>query len=162
MFQLIIIVLAVVITIAIAIATIYFGGSSFVSSGEKALFTRYMQHGVQIQAALQLTQITVGTLPTGTSDQQLQALITNNTLQSIPNDGWIIQNEVIYKSLDDSAQCMRLNKFQKLDVSDTSLHDSTNHTVADYNGCPPCGEAAFNGYPACFWPSPLDPSVVQQ
>ncbi len=149
MFQLIVAVVAVVIVGLLALATIFYGGSVFQDSGEKGRFDGYVNQGTQIQAGLKLQQIDTGSAQIGTSTQQFTALESQNYLTSKPQGDWIIDNQVIYKPLTDTAQCMRFNKYSGKDVTDTTLVGTGGVTVQSSQGCPPCGDTTFAAYPAC-------------
>ncbi len=149
MFQMIVAVIAVAIVALLAIATIFYGGGVFTSSGERGKFDGYIQQGTQIQAGLKLYNVDTGTMPTGSSSSQFTTLESNNYLTSTPPGGWVIDNQVIYKPLTDNAQCKRFNHYAGADTSDVVQPDGATQNLAYYEGCPPCDDAAWSKYPAC-------------
>lgn len=144
MFQMIVAVIAVALVAIIAIAMIFFGGNVFTSGSDRALYAQLMNHGSQIEGALKLYQSDNGVYPPGSSNQVLAALIENdsrgmNYLKSKPMGDWFVEAGTIYRSLDDIAQCRRVNVTAKMDVENET----------SFGGCPPCTDESFKAWPGC-------------
>jgi hypothetical protein len=152
-FQIIIIAIAIAVTVAICIASIWFGGTTWTESGMKATFNKYLQQGSQIKAAFTLMKGTTGAGPSGPSDAQMQSLVSQNYLSSVPGadvaGNWFIADNTIFHPLTDTAECARMNRFAQMDVSDPGSN----------NGCPSCSDAAYTSWPACQSDAPIPPQA---
>lgn len=141
MFSLIIMAIAIVIVVVLAVATMWYGGTIFHTQGGKAEYARYLQQGAQIQGAMKFMEGSTGLLPTGTSSEQLQALLDGKYLSSVPAGNWVVYNYVAYKPLNNLDHCKTMNTIAGLDVTSTE--------IAAYNGCPPCTDKNYSNYPGC-------------
>ena len=141
MFQLIIAVVAIALVTILGIAMIFFGGSVFGTGTDRALYAQLMNHGSQIEGAMKLYSSDYGNYPIGTSSQQLQSLMNQNTagqtyLSTIPQGSWYIDQGVIYRQLSDPDQCIRVNVAAKMPDAKTV-------------GCPSCSDANYSQWPGC-------------
>ena len=146
MFQLIVAVVGIALVVILSIIAIWVGGSAFTNSGETALFATYLNQGSQIEGGLKMYQADKGVLPSGFSDSDavLEHLVDETYLRSIPEGDWKIEGSTIYRQLQNTEQCARLNTFMGKDIA----------LVADGSGCPPCnvpvGEVnEFSDWPGC-------------
>lgn len=146
MFQLIAGVIAVALAVIVAVMALWYGGEAFTDNSGKALYAKLMNNGQQIQAAVQLYSSHEGFFPTGTSQQILNSLVDGNYLTMIPEGNWIIQQDKLVKQLDTQDQCVAINTAAGLNVA--SLPPA-------YNGCPPCADAAYDGWPSCSSATPF-------
>jgi hypothetical protein len=144
MFQLVTGVIAIVLAALIAIMALFYGGSVFTDNSGKAMYSKYLNGGQQIQAAVQLFQSQNGYFPTGTSQQILNSLIDGDYLSQIPDGRWIIQEDKLVRELQTNDQCKAINVAANYDV--TTL-------PAGMNGCPPCADSAYKNWPACSSPT---------
>jgi hypothetical protein len=127
--------------------SIWYGGSVFTDNTGKALYAKLMNNGQQIQAAVQLYSSREGFFPTGTSQQILNSLVDGDYLTMIPEGHWILQQDKLIKQLDTTDQCIAINSAAGFDP--TSL-------PASFNGCPPCSDAGYDGWPSCASATALD------
>ena len=145
MFQLVTGVIAILLAVICAIMALWYGGSVFTDNSGKALYSKYLNNGQQIQAAVQLyASQNGGIFPSGTSQQILNALVDNNYLIEIPEGHWIIQEDKLVRELQTGDQCKAINIAAGYDV--TSL-------PAGMNGCPPCADDTYKNWPACNSPT---------
>jgi hypothetical protein len=151
MFQLIIAVIGIALVAIMVLAAIWAGGQAFNSSGERALFTTYMNQGAQIEGSLKMYRADNGIMPgvtsTGTcgsiadvSENILCQLKDGDYLASVPPGDWRVgeEGDTIYKPLEDVAQCQRLNEFMKMDFAALEATEALYPTADDGVGCPPC------------------------
>lgn len=144
MFQLIVAVVGIALIVILAVIAIWLGGDAFSSSGERATFTTYLNQGSQIEASLKMYKANNGVLTFEdldgddevSSEEVLENLRTLTYLETIPPGDWQIDGTAIYRALEDTEQCKRLNAFMGKDLE----------AAAAYNGCPPCeGTEDANG-----------------
>ena len=152
MFQLIVAVVGIALIVILAVIAVWVGGDTFSSSGERALFTTYLNQGSQIEASLKMYKANNGVLAfdetVETSEDVLNWLKNNDYLESVPPGDWQIDGTAIYRALENNEQCQRLNAFMGKDLS----------LAAAYDGCPPCNgvvgegevvDKTFANWPGC-------------
>lgn len=147
MFQLIVAVVSISLVVILAVAMLWYGGSAFTASSDRALFARLMNHGGQIEGAIQLYSSTRGAPPQGNSSQILATLLSENYLSTVPPGGWYVDGTRVFYTLDDFSVCRRMNQLANWDVSPTG-------PPAAWDGCPPCSDDSFSQWPGCRRPSP--------
>lgn len=168
MFQLIVAVIGIALVVILAIIAIWVGGNAFTTSGEKALFTTYFNQGTQIEGALKLytannggiSLVVPGVNSTDSVEVKTAAaltyLVNNDYLTHAPDKGeWLLVGDTIYRALENSDQCGRLNQFAGKDIASLP---------AGMDGCPPCLDsdpinpdpawqaATYAGWPGCKKP----------
>ena len=146
MFQLIVGVIAIALAGIMAIMAIWYGGSVFTDNAGKGMYAKLLNEGEQIQAAVQLYSSHEGFFPTGTSQQILNSLVDGSYLTMVPPGNWIIQQDKLVRQLDTSDQCLAINQAAGLDIA---------ALPAAYNGCPPCADSAYDGWPSCSSATPF-------
>lgn len=96
MFSLIITIISIALVTALALATIYYGGSAFRQGGDAAAAARFINEGQQLSGAAAVAEATnvVIAAPTvaGTPDSNgITSLSTANLLSS-PPAGWVVDS----------------------------------------------------------------------
>ncbi len=136
MTQLITAVIAIVIMVLLAIAAIWFGGSTFVNNSGRVDLATYENGAAQIETALSLYYADNGVYPSGTSSDILASLVTLNYLDAIPAPADYSLDEVtgIQRPLTDLHQCYMLN-----------FAAGVTHTEE----CPACSDDTKGNYPGC-------------
>jgi hypothetical protein len=107
MFSLIITVISIGLVAALAVATMYYGGDTFMQGKPDAEAARYINEGQQISGAIRLYQAEQhGNLP-----QDLGADLVPVYLKQMPESGvnWGIATDAIIKSVEDTQTCERIN-----------------------------------------------------
>ena len=142
MFQMIVAVISIALVAAIALAVLWFGGSSFMNGGDKAKYAQYMNHGSQIEGALKMYQSDTGFYPTGTPDKIVDALVKGDTqngtyLTAEPQGSWYVEKGTIYRDLSNMDECSRINSVARKDI-----------TLVD-GGCPVCDNDNYKDWPGC-------------
>jgi type II secretory pathway pseudopilin PulG len=92
MFSLIITIVSIALVAVLALATIYYGGSSLAKSTKTADNAKLLQQGQQLLAALMLYNADNGAYPSGTSSEIESLLISKNYLTSAPSTAWTFNN----------------------------------------------------------------------
>ncbi len=108
MFSIITVVISIALVAALALATFYFGGASFLQGKPEADAARYINEGQQVSAAIRLYQAeNQGELPS-----DLRNDLVGRYLKDMPEFGsnWSITSDAIVKSVDNSETCATVNK----------------------------------------------------
>ncbi|MFK4132128.1 hypothetical protein ACI2KR_07495 [Pseudomonas luteola] len=85
MFALIISIIAIALVVALAGATLYYGGDAFSKGSARSTAAALVNQGQQISGAWTLYKADHGgSVPTGTSDAQLSALVSGQYLAAVP------------------------------------------------------------------------------
>jgi hypothetical protein len=116
MFSLIITIISIALVTALALATIYYGGSAFRQGGDAAAAARFINEGQQLSGAAAVAESTGVTItaPTvaGTPDANgITALSTAKLLQSAPA-GWVVDSAARAFSVPTvpAAACTKVNE----------------------------------------------------
>lgn len=116
MFSLIITIIAVFLVALLALATIYYGGSSLNKGSDSATTAEAVNKGNQIQGAFELYRADHGSLPVGTADEIKATLISSNYLKSWPEgknsttSQWSLINDYATLSGLSQSQCEAINQ----------------------------------------------------
>jgi len=86
MFSLIITIISIALVAALALATLYYGGSAFNKGAAGATAARLINEGQQVNGAVALYQADVGAGSTATVITDLAGLVTAGYLSSVPAD----------------------------------------------------------------------------
>jgi hypothetical protein len=86
MFSLIITIISIALVAALALATLYYGGSAFNKGAAGAVAARLINEGQQINGAVALYQADVGAGSTAVVATTLADLVTAGYLSSVPAD----------------------------------------------------------------------------
>lgn len=119
MFSLIITIIAIVLVIGLAIATVYYGGSSFTQGKTNAEAARAVNEGQQIEAAISLYKTHhSGQLPTG-----LSALTQGDAtyLKSVPSGKWEFQDDYVVDTSMKEETCLKANTMLGYDMTEVPL-----------------------------------------
>lgn len=110
MFSLIIVIISIALVAALALATIYYGGTSFNIGGDRVVAARTINEGNQVAGALELYRVDNGAFPTGTSQDVANALIAGNYLSGMPeNSSWEFRTDFAVRTNLTLEQCERVN-----------------------------------------------------
>lgn len=131
MFALIVTVISIVLVGLAALATLYYGGPIVNQGGDRALISRYLSEGQQVQGALELFRADIGSLPTGTNEEIQAQLLAGHYLQSWPPGSWELRNDYAVRTDLSVEACTAIN--HKMDVS----------------VIPVCGDPAYFGRNLC-------------
>lgn len=131
MFSLIATIIAVALVAALALVTLFYGGSVMNTGSDRAAIARYLSEGTQVQGALELYRVENGELPTGTVDQIKQQLLDGHFLKTWPNGSWTLVNDYAVRTDLSLDACLQVNA--KLNVSIVPI----------------CGDTAFTGRNLC-------------
>ena len=151
MFSLIISIIAIALVAALALASIYYGGSAFQKGSAEAEASTIINQGQQIQGAVALSQID--------EDQgaDLDALVSNKFLKEVPSS-WASTNTAGVSGVLDSGDVITLDVRSSavcLAVEDKAGRDAAVHITAQDNstafGCfadvsDPATAATFTAY----------------
>lgn len=138
MFQLMVAVVAILLLAVMIIASIWFGGSVFSESKQRALYAEYVNSAAQIDGAINLYYQENATYPAGEDEVFLNNLVSAGYLNGVPNGQWKVSRELLYKSIADLNVCEIINRMSGQDTSVTQ--------------CPACGDPAFKSWPGCTVP----------
>jgi len=138
MFQLIIVVIAILLMAAMIIAGMWVGGEVFSESKQRALYTEYMNAASQIEGAAQLYYQENASFPPGEDEDFLNALVAGEYLKNIPQGGWKVSQTDLYRPIDSAETCEIMNRIAGKDTSVVQ--------------CPPCGEEQYKTWPGCMIP----------
>lgn len=119
MFSLIITIIAIVLVIGLAIATVYYGGSSFTQGKTNAEAARAVNEGQQIEAAISLYKTHhSGQLPSG-----LNALTQGDAtyLKSVPSGKWEFQDDYVVDTSMKEETCLKANTMLGYDMTEVPL-----------------------------------------
>lgn len=86
MFSLIITIISIALVAALALATLYYGGSAFNKGAAGATAARLINEGQQVNGAVALYQADLGAGSTTTVVTDLAGLVTAGYLSSVPAD----------------------------------------------------------------------------
>lgn len=115
MFSLIITIIAIALVAALAIATIYYGGTAFNKSSDSAVVSETLNKSNQISGAFELYKADHGSLPTGTQQEIIDTLISKKYLSAWPQStsaasAWSLTTDYATISGLTESQCISLNK----------------------------------------------------
>jgi hypothetical protein len=108
MFSVIITVISIALVAALTLATVYFGGDTFLQGKPEAEAARYINEGQQVSAAIRLYQAeNQGQLP-----GDLNADLVGHYLKDMPEAGanWDIASDAIVKAVANAETCETVNK----------------------------------------------------
>jgi hypothetical protein len=109
-FSLIIVIVSIALVAALALATIYYGGTAFNIGGDRAAATRAISEGNQISGALKLYLADNGRFPVGTSEAIGARLVAEGYLRSMPTGTpWEFRNDYTVRTGLTLEQCERVN-----------------------------------------------------
>jgi hypothetical protein len=131
MFSLIITIFAIVLVTLLALATLYYGSSSFGKNFTQATISQYLTEGQQVQGAIELYKSDKSELPTGTNEEIQQKLIDGKYLKAWPGGSWELRNDLAVRSDLSVGACTALNA--KLSITEI----------------PVCGDPAYSGRSVC-------------
>lgn len=111
MFSLIITIISIGLVAVLALATLYYGGESFMKGHREADNARIIQEGAQISGAFELYKTdNNGDLPAGTAAQIQQQLLDKGYLKSWPGAKWDLKTDYAVREVASVEQCVALNK----------------------------------------------------
>ena len=131
MFSLVIVIIAIALVAALALATIYYGGTALSKSSGEAISARALNEGNQVVGALELYRAEHGALPTGTATEIKATLVSGQYLQAWPAEEWEPRNDYVVRTGLTHEACQAVNL--KLGLS----------TV------PSCTDSAFSARTVC-------------
>ena len=108
MFSVIVVIISIALVAALTLATVYFGGDTFLKGKPEAEAARYINEGQQVSAAIRLFQVeNQGMLP-----KDLEGDLVGHYLKDLPQAGanWDIASDAIVKSVSDADTCEAVNK----------------------------------------------------
>lgn len=108
MFSVIIVVISIALVALVALATMYFGGDTFLQGKPESEAARYINEGQQVSAAIRLYQAeNHGELPS-----DLRADLVGHYLKDMPESGanWNIASDAIVKAVENAETCETVNK----------------------------------------------------
>jgi type II secretory pathway pseudopilin PulG len=114
MFSLIITIIAIVLVTALALATVYYGGSAFKDGKSQAKAAEVVLQGQQISAAVDLYR----TANQGALPPSMDALVADQKyLSSKPNVEWTFATDYVVYPMTDMEACKKANKALNLDLT---------------------------------------------
>lgn len=131
MFSLIITIISIALVAALAVATIYYGGSVFGQGTSQAQAGKVVNEGQQIDGAIKLYQ----TDHAGSVPSDLQSLIEGTYLKGIPPGQWSFQNDYVVNTDLSEEACKKANEMLNLNL--TSV--------------PSCSDPAWEGKTVCCY-----------
>lgn len=136
MFQLIVAVVAIVLIAIMVIAALWWGGYVFTDSRLRAEYAEHMNNAAQIEGAMQLYYNDRATpVPGSTSEERLRNLYEAKYLKEIPQGGWFVDTNTLYKPIENKEYCVAMNRVAGYDVNDPEV------AAEPWEGCPPCNGA---------------------
>lgn len=105
MFSLIITIIAIALTAALAVATLYYGGTSFTNASLRARVAKDLEQMTTIAGANTVYTNSTGGIPA----PDLDALITSNFLSSNPQGRWSSEAGATFAPLTDTKECLAVN-----------------------------------------------------
>lgn len=111
MFSLIIVIISIALVAALALATLYYGGTAFESGGDEARIAAIQNEGAQIRGALETYKVAEGGLPTGTETEIKDKLIEKGYLKAFPTgtvEWTLVDDFAVVKGLSDT-ECLAVN-----------------------------------------------------
>lgn len=139
MTNLIVAVIAIFVMILLAIAVIWYGGSVFSESSQRAIYAQNVNAASQIDAAMSLYRSVNNGLPNLTNEALLNFLKEKEYLKDVPDGAWTINSTQLYKALDNIEQCVAINKYAGKNISDANSS----------GGCPSCSDENYKKWPGC-------------
>lgn len=146
MFNMIAVIFSIVLVLVIGVAALYYGGEAYSTQTQDTDYAEIVNGATQIKTAMELYKARNGVYPGGIEDipsgisatqELLDRMLAEDYLSGIPRGDWTIENEIIYRVLEDAQQCESVNRIAGLNVE----------LVAD--GCPFCNDSEFRTWPAC-------------
>ena len=111
MFSLIIAVIAVVLVALLALATVYYGSNALSNGTTSATKTKILNEGGTIQAALQMYETNnQGALPTGTSAQAQQTLVSGGYLSAWPDINYSLTTGYVQSTVSNQTACEQIDQ----------------------------------------------------
>jgi type II secretory pathway pseudopilin PulG len=113
MFSLIIAIVSILLVGALALATVYYGGTSFLMGSERAQIARVMNEGSQVEGAIRLFRVEQGRLPespdelTDPNHQYLQALPTGSG--ELEASKFQFGDDYVFAAVSDAKVCEAIN-----------------------------------------------------
>ena len=142
MLNIISIVIAMILMVIVVAAGMTYLGPMLMDNSARVELSTYLNHGAQIHGALRLYEAeNQGLDPDGNGAEQIEALVSGGYLDHAPEGPWGIDATMIYRDIGSQSACYKINAAANVDLTSPTI-------VADH-GCPPCGDTAFSGYPAC-------------
>ena len=126
MFSLIITIISIALVSALALATIFYGGSAFKQGSTQAAAAQFINEAQQINGAAELYQVNTGNAPVSTAD-----LVTANYLSKVPSAGWTVIDGAVIREMANADICLAANKVLGISV------------------IPVCGDPAYTGKEYC-------------
>ena len=146
MFNMIVAVISIALIAVMAVAGIWYGGSTYTSQTQKTQYTTMVNAASQIKGAMEIHRVRTGLYPTGVADEgagitatqdMLINLTTQEYLSSVPDGKWIVDGGFIKATMADEAACERANMFAGFTLE-----------------CPTCDDPTRADYPACSTTTP--------
>lgn len=125
MFALIVTIIAIALVAALALASIYYGGTAFNRSKDEVIITSAINVGNQVKGAFELYRTDHdNTLPVGTEEEIKQQMLDKNYVSSWPQSEksngsevqWGLEEHYATISNISAAQCLAINKKLGLDL----------------------------------------------
>lgn len=114
MFSLIITIIAIALVAALALATIYFGGTAWTQGSDKATASRYINEASQISAAVDLYRANNGgAYPAAVDD------LKPTYLKTLPDGPWAFAQDRIVRTGLTHDQCLAANKLVNINEVQT-------------------------------------------
>lgn len=121
MFSLIIVIISIALVALLALAALYYGGTSFNKSTHTADTAKLLAQGQQLSSAMQLYFTDKGAYPTGTASDIENTLVSSGYLTQWPSSDWTVTDNYVTLTATalDSNACLSMN--QKLGVNTVPL-----------------------------------------
>lgn len=126
MFSLIVTLISIALVAALALATLYYGGTAFVDNGEKAQAARLLNESQQLAGAITLHKAREGADVT-----DLGQLVARDYLSALPGGAWQVIDGGVARTDLSEDQCLSANKQLGINV------------------VPTCNDPAFSGVEVC-------------
>lgn len=126
MFSLIVVLISIALVAALAVATMYFGGTAWTTGSAKAAAAQTVNESVQITGAVAAYTTSLGSAPA-----DLDALITAEYLTAIPPGDWRMLDGAVAKADLTADQCLAAN------------------AVLGISTVPSCSDTAYAGQTVC-------------
>jgi hypothetical protein len=152
MFQLIVVVIAIVLVAILVVAGIYYGGDAFNDGSARASYAQNVNSAAQIEGAMQLYYQDNLKNPTQQDMLLLYELHDLTYLKDIPIGDWKVKPDSIYRPIQIQTveSCRVMNRVAGYDIT---------VVPSEYSGCPPCNGTTgtqqfadaetFKSYPGC-------------
>jgi hypothetical protein len=141
MFNLVVAVISIALIAVMAVAGLWYGGSTFTAQTQKTEYATMANAASQIKGAMEIYRAKNGMYPTGVADEgagitvtddMLSSLAAESYLSGVPEGEWIIGSGYIQRTIEDEAACARANMFAGFTEE-----------------CPACDDPTRVDYPAC-------------